>query len=127
MIQEILATPNIEAGEENAIDIALTCVYMMPIIHYLQLGDLSQDDLEAKKICKRATKYILMSRKFYKMGRASLMLRCLGGNEIALVLAVVYQGDWGKHIGGRVFAHKLLRVGGYYCINERHHGFHEEI
>lgn len=42
------------------------------------------------------------------------MLRCLGENEIALVLTDVYQGTCGSHIGGKDLPHKLLRAGYYW-------------
>lgn len=86
--------------EVNAADISLTYSWMTPIAHYLQLGELPQDELEANKIRKRTKKYILMSGKPYKMGITTYICRCLGEYEITLVLVEVYQGACDNHIGG---------------------------
>lgn len=90
MVQETLFIPSIEAGKENTIGITLTRSWTTRIIHYMRLGELPQDELEAKKIYKREMKHILMSKKLYKMGRASPMLRCLGKHKVSLVLAQVH-------------------------------------
>lgn len=59
---------------------------MSPILHYPQSGELRPDEEEARKIKRKATKYTLLSIKLYIMGKVAPMLRCLGENDIALVL-----------------------------------------
>lgn len=56
----------------------------------------------------------MISEKLYKIGWASLMLRCLGEYKITLVLTEVHQGTCDNYIGRRTLAHKLLREI-YYC------------
>lgn len=51
---------------------------MTPIIHYTMLYKLLLDKMEEKKVWKHVAKYIMIYRKLYNMGKASLMLRFLG-------------------------------------------------
>lgn len=78
-IQETLVILSIEEGEAKSIDISLTSSWMTPIIHYLHSGKLPY--LEAKQHCKHVVKYILMSRKLYKMGRAISILKFMGNTK----------------------------------------------
>lgn len=55
-----------------------------------------------------------MAGKLYKIGRATPILRCLGEEEINLVLLEVHEGVYGSHIDGRASASKLLRPGYYW-------------
>lgn len=49
-----------------------------------------------------------MLGKSIKMGKASLILRCLREYEIVVVLPEVHQVAYGNYIGGRALTHKLL-------------------
>lgn len=94
---------------------------MMSIIQYLQSGELSHDELEAKKVRKHAAKYTIMSQKLYKM-RIPLKLRCLGEHEVTLIIVKVQYRAWSSHNGAQALAHKLLRTGyywSYWWINVR--------
>lgn len=79
-IQETLVILSIEEGDAKSIEISLTGGWMTPIIHYLHSGKLPH--LEAKQHCKHAVKYILMSRKLYKMGRAISILKFMGNTKL---------------------------------------------
>lgn len=87
---------------------------MSPILHYLQLGQLPPNEGEAIKIRNKAAKYTILSRKLYRMGKATTMLRCLGKDDITLVLAEVHKGVCINHIDGKAITHKLLRAE-HYC------------
>lgn len=47
---------------------------------------------KTKKTKRLTSKYTMVVGKLYKMGRSTLMLRCLGKNEIAIVLMEVHTG-----------------------------------
>lgn len=63
VIHETVTTPSIEEGKANIIVVAHLSNWMTPIIHFPQSYESPCDELEAKKICKRAKKYILMGGK----------------------------------------------------------------
>lgn len=68
------------------------------------------DELEARKIKKLFTQYIMTTEKLYKMGGATPMLRCLEKQEVCLILVEFHEGVYGSHISGRALASKLLKV-----------------
>jgi hypothetical protein len=55
----------------------------------------------------------MVAGKLYRMGKATPMLKCLGGNETRLVILEVHEGVCGIHNGGRALSAKLLRAGYY--------------
>lgn len=95
--------------ETNTLEVTQTTNWMTPITHYLQLDEVPLDELKAKKICKCAAKYTMVSWKIYKMERASSTLRCLWEHKVSLVLTEVHQWSYDNHIALRAVAHKLLR------------------
>lgn len=105
-----LIIPNIEAVEENTINIDLCGCWMTPIVYYMQTDQLPQDELKEKQIHKYVAKCTLMLRKLYKIGRVSHMLRFLGEHQITRVLVEVHHGT----IGRQTFAHKMLRESYYW-------------
>lgn len=56
VIQETLASPNIEIGKTISLEVAYITRWMTSIIQYLQLYELPLDELEAKKIRKHTSK-----------------------------------------------------------------------
>jgi hypothetical protein len=62
----------------------------------------------------------MVAGKLYKWGHLMPMLRCLGVDEINLVLLEVHEGVCKSHVGGRALAIKLLRAGYYWptLLNE---------
>lgn len=71
IVQETLAAPNIEANESNVIEAAHATDWMTPITHHLKSDELPHHELKAKIICKCEANYTMVSRKLYKMGKAS--------------------------------------------------------
>lgn len=55
-------------------------------MHYFHNTKFSLEEGQEKKIGRFATKYTMLAKKLYKMEKASLLLRCLGENEIVHVL-----------------------------------------
>jgi len=81
---------------------------MTPIIKYLTGSFSPKSDEEAQAVRRRATKFTMVADKLYKMGRATPMLRCLGEEEIELVLIEVHEGVCGSLAGGEVTQGRLL-------------------
>lgn len=60
---------------------------------------LPPDEEKARNVRKLSRKYTLVVCKLYKMGRATLMFKCLTENETNLLLMKVHEGVCGSHIG----------------------------
>lgn len=114
VIHETLASPSIKGEETYSWELISESSWMSPILHYLQLGKLSSDEGEDRKIKRKSAKYTLLSRKLYIIGKVAPMLRCLGKDDITLVLVEVHKGVCNSHNDGKAFAHKLLRSGYYW-------------
>lgn len=50
----------------------------------------------------------------YKMGRSSLMMRCIAEEGVGLIMKEMHEGVCGSHIGGRDLSGKILEVGYYW-------------
>lgn len=86
----------------------------MPIIHYLQLDELSQDELEAKKLHKWQKKVHSNVRKALKNGKGFSHVKMFEEHNTTLVLVEVHQGVYGSIIDGWTLARKLLKAGYYW-------------
>lgn len=114
VIQETLIASNTEKKEVNTIYVTRASNWMTPIICYLTIYVFNWYEVEEKRIKKLATKYNVVARKIYKMGMASSMQRCLGEDEITMILMEVHERVCKIHIGGWALAHKPLRAGFYW-------------
>lgn len=89
---------------------------MSPTLHYLQFGKLPPDAGEVRNMRRKATKYTLLSRKLYRMGKATPILIFLEESDIALVLVEVHKVAYNSHISGKALAQKLLKTYYYWPI-----------
>jgi len=73
---------------------------MAHLIRYLIKSFMPNNKEEAARVGQTVSKYTIMVGKLYKMGRATHVLRCLGKDEIDLVLLEVHEGICEIHIRG---------------------------
>jgi len=87
--------------------------WITPLIKYLTGAFVPKDEDEGALVQRRASKFTMVARKLYRIGKAMTMLRCLGESETRLLLLEVHEGVCGSHIGGRALEANLLRAGYY--------------
>ena len=87
---------------------------MTPILNYLNSGDLPTDCKEARRLCLRALRFVLINEVLYKRGFMLPYLRCLTKEEANYALREVHEGICGDHLGARSLASKILRTGYYW-------------
>nr|XP_016464544.1 PREDICTED: uncharacterized protein LOC107787450 [Nicotiana tabacum] len=95
--------------------VKLTWDWRNRIVTYLQVGMLSQDKKEAKKLRIQAARYNLINCDLYKRTFGVPLAKCLGPNQIRRVLEEVHEGHYGAHTGNRA----LVVVGAYTQIHEQ--------
>ncbi|RDX82684.1 hypothetical protein CR513_36494, partial [Mucuna pruriens] len=88
--------------------------WMSPLIAYLRDNKLPEDLIEAKKLIKDATRYIIIGGELYRKGFSFPLLRCVEGEEARYVIKEVHEEVYDSHIGGRALASKIARVGYYW-------------
>ena len=88
--------------------------WFMPIIKYLEKGELPEDKMEARKLKSRSGRYTLINGVLYKRGYAQPYLKCVADRDAEYILKEIHMGVCGNHSGGRALAHKVLRTGYYW-------------
>ncbi|GKV17031.1 hypothetical protein SLEP1_g27587 [Rubroshorea leprosula] len=88
--------------------------WTIPLINYIQSGELHEDQSAAKLIKRRAANFTLLDNQLYKRAASMPLLRCLTPYETEYAMREVHDGVCGTHIGGRTLARKLLRHGYYW-------------
>ena len=84
---------------------------MTPIISFLQDGHLPQDAGEAKKIKKRAARFMVLNDTLYKRGFSMSYLKCVYKDEAKYIFEEIHEGIWGDHAGPRSLVSKVIRTG----------------
>ncbi|KAM1794304.1 hypothetical protein ACFX11_034792 [Malus domestica] len=108
---ELLAAPNTMAAE--VCNLQLGDSWITPIYRFLAHGTLPNDEVQAKQIRYKATRYLIINDQFYKRGFNLPYLRCLTPVEAETVFREIHEGVCGDHAGSRSLAHKAFRQGYY--------------
>ena len=85
--------------------------WMTPIISYLQDGHLPQNTEEAKKIKKRAARFMILNDALYKRGFSIPYLKFVDEEEARYILEEVHGGICGDQAGPRSLVNKVVRTG----------------
>ncbi|XP_072084471.1 uncharacterized protein [Arachis hypogaea] len=85
-----------------------------PILHFLEKGQLPEDEQDAKTVRREATKYVAIQGQLYKRGLNQPLLKCLRSDQMDYVLGEVHEGCCGHHIGGKALVRKLVRARYYW-------------
>jgi len=110
---ELVPEPSIKvAGDVGAAGIEVTVIttfgpcWMDPIIDFLAKDRVSGDKREANKIRRVAARYWLSkNRKLYRNSFGGPYLLYLHPERMGQLLAELYDGVCGSHVGGRSLAH----------------------
>ena len=116
---ELVPEPSIKvAGDEGVARVEVTTVatlglsWMDPIIDFLADDRIPDDEKEANKVRKVATRYWLSRDwKLYHRSFGGPYLLCLHPEKVGQLLAELHEGVCGSHIGGRSLAHRAMTQG----------------
>ena len=78
---------------------------MTPIMHYLSLGQLPDNRVEALKVQVQAVRFSLVNGKLYKRSLEGSYLKSLTTHLLQYVLVELHEGVCRNHPGGRALAH----------------------
>jgi hypothetical protein len=81
------------------------------IVHFLQTGELPEEQEEAKKVARRSSMYQFVNDVLYKKRPNGVKLKCISREEGLELLAEIHGGIRGSHIGSRALAGKAFRQG----------------
>nr|XP_023880429.1 uncharacterized protein LOC111992799 [Quercus suber] len=109
LMMEVQKNPSIK--EFPAFAIRSTTSWMTPIVSFMQDGHLPQNTEEARKIKKRAARFVILNDALYKRGFSMPYLKCVDEGESRYILEEVHKGVCGDHTGPRALANKIIRTG----------------
>jgi hypothetical protein len=88
--------------------------WRFPILEWLVEGKLPSDQTEARCIARRAKAFVLIDGELYKRGAASILMRCIPGDQGHELLQEIHAGTCGHHTGPRTRVGKAFRQGFYW-------------
>ncbi|XP_030487215.2 uncharacterized protein LOC115704137 [Cannabis sativa] len=84
---------------------------MTPIAAYLNTEELPDNSNEARKMRRKAARYIIVEGVMYRGGFSMPLLRCVTQEEAVRLLSEVHDGFCGNHAARHSFSKKILRQG----------------
>ena len=81
---------------------------MTPILSFLQDGRLPQDVEEARKVRKRAARFMILNDTLYKRGFSMPYLRCVNEEKAKYILEEIHEGICEDHAGLRSLISKVV-------------------
>ncbi|KAM6551152.1 hypothetical protein CsatB_000960 [Cannabis sativa] len=84
---------------------------MTPIAAYLNTAELPDNQNEARKMRRKAARYIIVEGIMYRRGFYMSLLRCVTQEEAARLLSEVHDRFYGNHAVGESLSKKILRQG----------------
>ena len=109
LVMGIQKHPSIE--EVPTFTIQSTNSWMTPIVSFLQDGHLPQNAKEAKKIKKRAARFMILNDTLYKRGFFMPYLKCVDEEEAKYILEEIHERICGDHAGPKSLVSKVIRTG----------------
>ena len=112
---ELIGEPSISTTADGATKVNMAAIttagscWMDPIIEFLAEDRIPDDESEANKICRVASRYWLSAnRKLYRRSFGGPYLLCLHPEKVDELLAELHEGVCGGHAGGRSLAHRAM-------------------
>ena len=119
--QLLCAEPQVLAVEANApaaeeMPLVLVVEPQAPawaqqIVHFLQTGELPEEQEEAKKVARQSSMYQFVDDVLYRKRPNGVKLKCIPREDGLELLAEIHGGVCGSHIGSRALAGKAFRQG----------------
>ena len=85
--------------------------WTFPILKYLQKQEMSEDEVEAKQIVRKAKSYSVINNELYRNSVTQLPQRCISEEEGRLMLQDIHSGECGHHASSRTLVAKAFRAG----------------
>jgi hypothetical protein len=85
-----------------------------PFSNYLIIGDLPQDEAEARRIQRRAGAYTIINSELYKRSVSGIFQKCIEPEEGIELLREIHQGECGHHASSRALVAKAFHHGFYW-------------
>jgi hypothetical protein len=114
MFFEIIKEPSIKETKPKIVNVVETPDWRAEIMAYLRGHYEPQDELEEKRLKKRARGYAVVNGELYKSGVIEPWLRCITSEKGLKLLKEIHSGFCGAHIGTRALAGKAINQGFYY-------------
>ena len=115
---ELITEPSISTTTDDATRVDMTTIttarscWMDPIIKFLAENRVQDDESEANKVHRVASRYWLSAdRKLYWRSFEGLYLLCLHLRKVNELLAELHEGVCGGHVGGCSLAHRAMTLG----------------
>ena len=77
-------------------------------IHFLQIGELPEEQEEAEKVARRSSMYKFVDDALYRIRLNGVKLKCIPREDGLRFLAEIHGGMCGSHIGSRALAGKAF-------------------
>ncbi|XP_061376587.1 uncharacterized protein LOC133318592 [Gastrolobium bilobum] len=82
-----------------------------PIQDFLEKRKEPGEKMEASRLRRRATWFVVIERQLYRRGINSSLLKCIAVPNTEYVLEEIHEGINGHHLGGKSLARKAIRAG----------------
>ena len=112
---ELIGEPSISTTADRATKVNVAAIttagscWMDPIIEFLAEDRIPDDESEANKICRVASRYWLsVNRKLYRRSFGGPYHLCLHPGKVDELLAELHEGVCGGHAGGHSLAHRAM-------------------
>ena len=112
---ELIGEPSISTTADGATKVNVAAIttagscWMDPIIEFLAEDRIPDDESEANKICRVASRYWLSAnRKLYRRSFGGPYLLCLHPEKVDELLAELHEEVCGGHVRGRSLAHRAM-------------------
>ena len=81
---------------------------MTPIISFLLDEHLPQDVVEARKVRKRAVRYMILNDTLYERGFSMPYLKCVDEEEAKYILKEIHEGIYEDYVGPKSLVSKVI-------------------
>jgi hypothetical protein len=84
--------------------------WMQPYLEYMMNKTLPEDTVEARRIIRRSTAFVVLQGKLYKKSITGVLQRCVTPQEGQVILKDIHEGVCGHHASSRAIAAKAFRA-----------------
>jgi hypothetical protein len=82
--------------------------WWFPILEWLVEGKLPSDQIEARRIARRAKAFVLIDGELYKRRATGILMWCILGDQGRELLQEIHVGTCGHHAGPRTLVGKAF-------------------
>jgi hypothetical protein len=82
--------------------------WRFPILEWLVKGKIPPDQTEARRMARRAKAFVLIDGELYRRGAASILMRCILGDQGRELLQEIHVGTCGHHVSPRTLVGKAF-------------------